>query len=142
MSNIKDVAEYVALAKQKAELDAEIKRVKASMAKMTDALIAYYVENNVQSQNVDGRTVYLHRQVWASLKDAQEGVAAFKAAGLGDMVKESVNGQTLSAWVREQLDGKDMPADSAADLADLLDQPQGIKDQLKVSEVVSLRVVK
>lgn len=142
MSDIKTVAEYVALAKRKADLDAEIKSVEAQMKKLHDALVTYYIENNVQRLNVDGRTVYLHKQVWASLKDAAAGVQAFKAAGLGDMCKESINGQTLSAWVREQLDGKDIPADSAVNLADLLDQPQEVKDALKISEVVSLRVVK
>ncbi|MFH1184489.1 MAG: hypothetical protein V1755_05560 [Chloroflexota bacterium] len=141
-TDIKTVAEYVALAKRKAKLDAEVESVDAQMKKLHDSLVTYYIENGVQRLNVDGRTVYLHKQTWASLKDTVAGVAAFKSAGLGDMCKESINGQTLSAWVREQLDGKDIPADSAVNLADLLDQPQEVKDQLKISEVVSLRVVK
>jgi len=141
-SEIKQVGEFVALAKRKAELDAELKSVKAKMDKLEAGLIGYYVENNIQNLNIDGRTVYLHRQVWASLKDAASGVAALKAAGLGDLVKETCNGQTLSAWVREQLESKVMPLDSAANLADLLDQPQEVKDQLKVSETVGLRVTK
>ena len=142
MADIKDVAEYVALAKQKADLDAELKSVKAKMKKLELGLIDFFTENGMQSSNVDGRTCYLHRQVWASLKDKDAGAEVFKRCGLGDMVKESINGQTLSAWVREQLDDVDVPADSAVDLASLLDQPQEIKDVLKVSEVVSLRVVK
>lgn len=142
MSDIKTVAEYVRLAKRKAELDAELKGVKSQMKGLEDSLITYYTENNVQSLNVDGRTCYLHRQTWASLKDVQAGVAALKQAGLGDMVKESCHAGTLSAWVREQLEDKDIPADTAVNLADLLDQPDDVKDQLKISEVVSLRVVK
>lgn len=59
-----------------------------------------------------GNLVYLRVKVWASIKkDAQEETFAWlKAHGHGSLVREVVNPQTLSAFVRERIeDGEPLP---------------------------------
>ena len=65
----------------------------------------------INNFNVDGRTVYLHREWWAKAKDPENvaiTVAALKACEDTDpFVKEGFNTQSLSAYFRERRIARD-----------------------------------
>ena len=60
-----------------------------------------------QQKTMTGETVYLQRDSWTSLVQDEDGSMeeahqALREHGLAWLVKDNVNGRTLSAWVREQ----------------------------------------
>jgi hypothetical protein len=67
-------------------------------------LLEMFSEAGLQNVNVDGKTVYLHRSTFAQRKEgvtAEDVKAGLRAAGAGELVTETVNANTLSAYVRE-----------------------------------------
>lgn len=90
--------------------DAEADALKEERIELEKELVAMFAENGLQNLNVDGRTVFLHRTVFAQRKPgatAEDVVAALVADGAGDLVKRNVNANTLSAWVRELTEDDD-----------------------------------
>ncbi len=119
------VARYVSLSDLERELKHKLDEVQKSKAELEPQILDYWIDNDIQSQKVNGVTLYPHRQVWASHGgDPQRAVAAMRAAGLDDMV--TVNSQTLSAWVRER-QANDEPL------------PPVVAEAILVTERVSLR---
>jgi hypothetical protein len=101
MDKLKRFAELSRKAKViKADADA----VNDEMKQLESIILMAFEREGVQNMKVDGMTLYLHSQVWASAKDGDKDGAmqALKANGLGHFVQESFNTQTLSAWVRER----------------------------------------
>lgn len=94
---------------ERRELESQLKDLKKRQEQLKVHLIEAFADNGIQSINVDGLTVYLHRQIWASAS-GPEAMAALKEVGLDDLVKETCNAMTFSAWVREQpTDDQGMP---------------------------------
>lgn len=92
--------------------EAEAKAVKDELLALEAELVEAYVDAETQSVNVDGKTIYLHRSVFAQRKegaDADDVKAALLADGLSELVTETVNSNTLSAYVREATEGDDSP---------------------------------
>lgn len=87
------------------------------------------------SMTVGGRTVYLAHETWASVpKELRKAAAArFGRAGLSDLVdRTNINGQTLSAWVRERpvdKDGKPV-------------LPPSLREYVKVSQPIKVKTRK
>lgn len=114
------VHRYVELVKRKREIEAELRAVKTELGegdggpgRVEKAALDWMVENGMQSVRVDGMTLYVNRQLWAGPTDGDYHAAceALKSAGLGDLVQERFNVQTLSSWVRERdKDGEPLPA--------------------------------
>jgi hypothetical protein len=100
---------YVGLADLERELKAKLDEVQKSKAEIEPQIMDHWANHGIESQRVNGVTIYPHRQVWASHGgDPQRAVAAMRAVGLDDLV--TVNSQTLSAWVREkQANGEAIP---------------------------------
>lgn len=122
MDTIEAARRVVALDNRKAELESELDEVKAERARLQEQLIDQMAEKGLQSLNADGRTVYIRREIWASAQDVSE-LSEFPATAA--FVKPSVNGQTLSAYVRElPRDDEDNPI-----------VPEEIKDAVRVSVV-------
>lgn len=91
---------------------AEVTAFKEEADKIEIKLIELFSEAGMQNVNIDGRTIYLHRDVYARRLagvSAEELQAALVRAGAGDLIKESVNGSTLSAYVRELTEDDDAP---------------------------------
>jgi hypothetical protein len=109
---IAKVRRYKELREAQAASDAEAKAIKEEADKLEAELVEAFGEAGVQNLNVDGKTVYLHRSVYArrcegiGLEDVK---AALRAAGAGDLVTETVNANTLSAYVRELTEDDDAP---------------------------------
>lgn len=105
--------EYVRLEDKRRELEAELAAVKEAQAPLHDRVLEWFVQAGIQRTTMHGMTCWVQRLVWAGAKDGNTPrlVEALQDVGLEDLVKEAVNTQTLSAYVREQeRNGADMPA--------------------------------
>ena len=112
MSEMKQASEFVALADEKADLEQRLKKIKGRIAKIEPDLIEWLIENECRTISINGRTVYLHRQMWAGAKaDEDPEVASANRAALLDALRsdesteflayDTFNTHTLSAFVRE-----------------------------------------
>lgn len=111
--DIEKLKQFVRLSEQKSELEGALEVVKKNLAELEPEILEGFEELGAQNMNIDGRTVYIHSQIWAGSVDGntQALVDSLKANGHGDLVKEQYNSNTLSAWVRELLkNGEEIPA--------------------------------
>jgi len=141
--NITQVKQFVALADEKAELDQRLKQVEADMKALEEALLAQFQESGTQSVNVDGRTVSLRRDLFASPKDGDRDavIEALKMTDLGQYVKEDYNGNSLKAYVREMVRAAE--AERGGPLADLADAlPEPLRAVLAVYVKYSVRATR
>ena len=100
--NMEQLKEFVALEKRKRDLDAELKAVAARLDDLEQALVPQFVTDGVASMKLDGYTVYLAQDVYASpLNGRSQVIAALKASELAQYVSENYNTQSLKAFVRE-----------------------------------------
>ncbi len=84
---------------EKKTLQTALNRINAEITSLEETGLNYMIDNGLQSVKINGRTVYLSSQVWASA--TPEGVAGLKRIGLGEFVTERANVQSLSAYYRE-----------------------------------------
>lgn len=121
--------DYVNLDKERRALENELKQVKADLNAAEETLLRHMEETGMQSTKIDGITVYLHRQLWASALDIQ---AILENRDSAFLVKETVNGNSLSSWVRElDKDDEGQPV-----------LPEDLKEAIKVSEKFAVRTRK
>ncbi len=102
--NTTELKEFVALEKEKADLKARGKTVQARLDDLDESLTRQFLEDGIQSTSVDGRTVYLRRDIFVSAHGDKEAVVgALKASDLSQYVKEEYNAKSLTAFVREMV---------------------------------------
>ena len=120
------VSEYASLTTEKRKAEAEVDKLKAQLGDLEEKLVNSFAEAGIQNvKTATGETVYLNREVFAKLTgDPEKAHAAFRQEGLGDFVKESVNSQTLRAYVRE--------------VEEVL--PKGLQPFIDVTEVFRMRM--
>lgn len=126
------VRRYKELRDLEAASSAEGKTFKEEADRIEARLVEQYSEAGVQNLSIDGKTVYLNRTTFAQWEpglDPEEKRAALRAAGVPELVTETVNSQTLSAWVRELCDDDDAPG-----------LPEPIKDLLQLGEKFNIRI--
>jgi hypothetical protein len=122
-----NLQEFVDLENDRRDLELRLKQIKERRQELEEKLLSQFEESGVQSMRVNGMTVYMHRQLWANHNgDKETTVQALRASGLGDMIYETFNSQTLSAWVREMED-----IDTEI--------PEAVRPHLKLSERFSIR---
>ena len=123
--------ELAELKDRKKALDNELKAVNARITEVEEQLASKMVEEEIQSFQRSGRTFYVTTKVFANVVPDRktELFTWLKENGFGDMVQETVNSQTLSAWVREQL-------------ADSDQLPEGLDELINVYEKASVGVRK
>lgn len=105
--------QFVGHSRRKTELEAELSDVKKKMGELEPVLLTAIEEEKFpESSRVDGMTVFLRRQVWASAKDGDYEAAceALRAAGLEEYVNTRFNVQSVSAYVRD-LEREEIPLD-------------------------------
>ena len=119
---------FVDLETKRRELDREHKRVKEQCAETEARLLKEFEAAGMESAKVDGMTVYLHRQLWASPGEAGRDavVVALKETGMDQYVSENYNANSLSAFVREMENTEQA-------------LPEQLANVLKVVEKFSLR---
>ena len=120
------VTEYAALTEQRRKLEAEAKRLATDLAAREEVLVNEFEKAGIQNiKTQTGQTVYLNREIFAKLTgDQKKAHTAFRRAGLGEFVKESVNAQTLRAYIRE--------------MDEVL--PEGLQPYIDVTEVYRMRM--
>lgn len=140
--NTAELKEFVALEKEKATLKARLKVIESRLTELDESIAAQFVSDGVQSMRIDGRTVYLHRDIYASAKDGARDavVAALRDCDLGQYVKEDYNANSLTAYVREMVREAEEQARTENrvidDPAEAL--PAGLAASLKISTVFSV----
>lgn len=95
-----------ALWDRKADLDEQIKAVNAEIEEVERALSEAMVAEEMQNFTRNGLTFYLLPKLYVSpvAERKQEFFAWLRANGFGDMIQETVNANTLRAWVKEQME--------------------------------------
>ena len=104
-SKIFMLAEQLKAAKdKKKELEDETKRMTAEIEKLDKQLSDEMAKEECPNFSHNGSTFYLTSKLYASPKaGGKEAMfAALRAKGFGDMIKESVNANSLASFVKEQ----------------------------------------
>lgn len=95
---------FAELSKQKREIEGNLDTVKGELKLLEEKLLDDFVDAGFSKVSIDDMTIYLRSQDWASVGEA--GLPALKARlvemGAEFLVRETVNTQSLSAWVRER----------------------------------------
>ena len=120
------VSEFADLTEQRRKLEAEVKKLATDLAGREERLVQEFAQAGIQNiKTKTGQTIYLNREIFAKLVgDQKKAYTAFRRAGLGDFVKETVNANTLRAWVRE--------------IDEVL--PKGLQPYIDVTEVFRMRM--
>jgi hypothetical protein len=127
--NADALRKFIELTRRRRELEEQLDDVKQEIAVLEQSLIDQFAQEGINRVSMDGATVYLKRELWASARDGdwQRACAALKEAGLGHYVEEKFNVLSLSAFVRE--------VDRNGDQL-----PPALADAIAVTEKYSLRV--
>ena len=120
------VSEYAALTDKRRNLEAEVKKLASELVVREERLVEAFAQAGIQNiKTAAGQTVYLNREVFAKLiGDHKKALTAFRRAGLADFVKETVNANTLRAYVRE--------------MDEVL--PKGLQPYVDITEVYRMRM--
>jgi hypothetical protein len=115
--------------RRKAEAEAALDKVKAELANLEEAVLVEFEMTGQSKVFVDGRTYFPRRDVRASAKngDTEYLASVLRELGLSDIVKETVNANTLSAYVREQIGDDRDPDVLPPTLRDALDLTIGYR---------------
>ncbi len=95
------------LRERKKDLEEQLENVKADIRKADTALSDMMAETETQNFTHAGTMFCLTTKVRASAKDGlrSELFSALRANGAGNMITETVNANTLSSFVKEQMEG-------------------------------------
>lgn len=138
-NNFIELAEqYAMLDERKRELDNQLNDVKEKMKEVEDELLTFFEKKGISNISIAGKTLYLHRQLWAGYKnDMDNAVEALKKAGLNDYVRENFNTHSLSAYFRELYREREEEAKGIIKPEDILDPD--LKEEIKLTERVQIR---
>jgi|7_EtaG_2_1085326.scaffolds.fasta_scaffold26792_2 hypothetical protein len=131
--NMEIVRRFAELTAEKKKAEERLRAIKDEMGALEPAVLSELVENQVDrmpmtTNDGDRITIFIHKQAWARPVDGDKEavVRTLKRCGLSDLVSESYNANSLSAYVRERLaDGQSL-------------QPT-LKEVIRVDEVTSIR---
>ena len=102
------------LQEQKKELEAQTKAVTAEITQLDLQLSDAMAEAEVEKFSRNGNTYYLKSRLFASPAAGRKEdlFVILKAHGYGSLVTETVNANTLAAFIKEQREatGEDIPA--------------------------------
>ncbi len=99
------------LEKIKDDLEAKLKIINEQIDKTKEKLTQEMINQETPNINRRGKILYLNTRTFASPVEGQRETlyAALKEIGEGDMVKETVNANTLSSWAKSLLEEDNMP---------------------------------
>ncbi len=107
-ADIRSLRKYAKLLNERIALEDKLKKLVTALTDAEPGAITYFEKQGVEQLAIEGRTLYLRRQVHTSRnKNISAGQACDVLAnkGLPEYVGESVNIQGLSAYVRELEEG-------------------------------------
>lgn len=141
----KELTKLAALQHRKAYLEAEVKEINRKISALEEALLEQTFEEGIDRATVTighdengvpiKRTIYRERKVWAGHNGDVDALNdALRQAGLEEYIKETVNTNSLSAFIREyDPDHSSNPDDIRARL------PEPLRDVIKISEQYKLK---
>jgi len=96
----------VAFKWRKKEIEAALKNVSSEIEKIESEMLQLMTADEIQSFNRGGKTFYLNMKIHASANSEKKAELydALKDNGYGDLVYETVNANSLAAFVREQIE--------------------------------------
>ena len=104
----KGLKEFAELEEEKAQLNNRLDEIDRRKKVINDTLIDSMVDAGIKSINISGRTVFIRTDVWAkTLTTKEELIGALKDSDLGEYITVSVNHQSISAYVRNQIESKE-----------------------------------
>ena len=94
------------LKKQKKDLEDSVKAIGSEIEELDRQLSDAMAETQLDSFSRNGSTFYLYSRLYASPSTGRKDAVmlALKQNGYGSLVVESVNANTLSSFIREQLE--------------------------------------
>ena len=104
-ADIRTLKKYVDLENHRSKIEDELKSVKAQLADLEAGVLLYFERQGLDRATLDGRTLYLRRDLYAGREegvDAERAIEALEAAGFGDYVKRGIVTVSLSALFRER----------------------------------------
>lgn len=106
---------YKELREAKKRLDAQVKDLNQEIEQVEYALSQLMTDEELQKFDRDGTLFYLSTRAYASPAAGRKDDlhAWLKENGYGDLVKESVHANTLSAFIKELLEEGELPEDLA-----------------------------
>jgi hypothetical protein len=106
MADIRTVKKYALLEQERLEVEARLSRLKDEQDSIRDDVLEYFSRQGIQKLSVEGRTLYLKREVYAAKVDkemaAELVVKALQEAGFEEFAGRSVSWNSLSAMLRER----------------------------------------
>lgn len=135
--DIKAAQRFAELETRKKELEAELNEVKKELDEIggeNGYLLDQMIQAGVEKLNVNGRTLYIHRQLWAGAVDGDYDAACdgLEEAGLGDYVQRRFNVHSLSAYFRERYN-----EDDVIEPEEIIPEP--LKGKVSLIEKVKIR---
>ena len=93
--------------REKARLD--LKRIEKEYDILAEKLLEQFLKDGIDSISSNGITAYVKRRIFAYIpaEKREKAIKVLKARGLEFLAPETVNANTLSAWVRELEEKKD-----------------------------------
>lgn len=134
-SQIELFRQFVALTKRKRELEAEERIIKKALDKQKELLMPLFEANPRLRLAVDGYTVYLDHRFAAKLLPNSDRARAAEVlmAWVPEMVKPDFNLNTLSSYIREQVDRAGGKEEFIAEMPEAVKQFFAVKDWFDVS---------
>lgn len=112
------------LKERKKHLEDETKTVNAEIEETEAKLADLMIQEEMQNFTRNGQMFYLQTKTYASAvpERKSELFAWLKENGYGDLVYETVNANSLAAFVREQLEESDELPESLAELVNVYEK--------------------
>jgi hypothetical protein len=138
----------VAAHKRKKALENELKEVGSEIEVLSEECREKFIQEGIQSMRVDGRTVYIYRQIFSGIAEGYgkpDVKGALEELGLDDLI--GYNSQSLNAYVRELINAFPEFFNAEGSLVATEEQilealPDPLKKTLRVSEKIDIRVKK
>lgn len=141
------VKKFIKLDQAIKKREGEVDQLKEEKGPLEAELLRHFQENGIASmKSTAGVTVSLRRDIWCGAADGNKDALHAALKSLPDtagMVKETVNSQTFSAWVRERITdhfGEDAKKKAVEQLIAALPLP--LQLVTTITEKYSLRATK
>mgnify|MGYP001256920036 CR=1 FL=1 len=112
------------LKEHKKQLEAETKSVNAEIEEVETQLAGLMVDQEMQNFTRNGQMFYLSTRLYASAvaERKEELFTWLKENGYGDLVYETVNANSLAAFVREQMEETEQLPEGLAELVNVFEK--------------------
>jgi len=133
----KHIRDYVALEKRRRDLETELKSVKALLDTKKEGVMDHFQQMGYDKITLDGITLYINRAIRASKNGEADDTtfkAAMESAGLGHLVKSTVNANSLASHFRNYEESLEAPVNRVEDLV-----PENLRGFINIHEIFDIR---